>query len=104
MPPAPLPANEAERLAALRSYELLENDGIEALDGIVGLAAKLTGSPIALVSLVDDERQRFLSRCGLSASETHRNLAFCAHAIQWWGQKRTAETGQGGLPDPVGEA
>ena len=81
MPPAPLPLTEADRLAALHSYEVLDTASEEAFDDLVVLAARLTGSPIALVSLIDDDRQWFKARHGLDATETHRDHAFCAHAI-----------------------
>jgi diguanylate cyclase (GGDEF)-like protein len=83
MPAAPPPGNELERLAALESYEVLDSACEASFDNIVRLAARLTGSPIALVSLVDADRQWFKARFGLdeNVSETHRDLAFCAHAI-----------------------
>ncbi len=81
MPPAPLPADEAARLAALRSYDVLDTDADRALDQIVTLAADLTGNPIALVSLVDEARQWFKAGVGLPVRQTHRDHAFCAHAI-----------------------
>lgn len=81
MPPAPLPAYEAERMAALRSYEVLDSAAEAAFDNLVRLAAKITGSPIAAVSLIDRERQWFKARVGLDVNETHRDLAFCSHAI-----------------------
>jgi diguanylate cyclase (GGDEF)-like protein len=81
MPPAPLPPEEAARLAALRSYEVLDTEAEEALDQIVTLAADLTGNPIALVSLVDEARQWFMAETGLGCRQTGRDVAFCAHAI-----------------------
>lgn len=81
MPPAPLPPREAERLDALRSYEALDSAAEVTFDNLVRLAAKITGSPIALVSLIDSERQWFKARVGLDATETHRNLSFCGYAI-----------------------
>lgn len=81
MPPAPLPPREADRLAALRSYEVLDSEAEAALDNLVRFAAKITGSPMALVSLVDAERQWFKARVGIDIAETHRDLSFCAHAI-----------------------
>ncbi len=81
MPAAPLPADEASRLAALQSYDVLDTDADKALDQIVALAADLTGNPIALVSLVDETRQWFKAGLGLPVRETPRAQAFCAHAI-----------------------
>jgi diguanylate cyclase (GGDEF)-like protein len=81
MPAAPLPPTEAERLQALRSYDILDTACETAFDDLASLAASLTGSPIALVSLVDENRQWFKARHGIDATETHRDLAFCAHAI-----------------------
>lgn len=81
MIPAPLPSSEAERIAALHSYEILDT-GVEAtFDDLTSLAAKLTASPIALVSLVDSDRQWFKSRVGLDAVGTRREIGFCPHAI-----------------------
>jgi diguanylate cyclase (GGDEF)-like protein len=81
MPPAPLPPTEADRLAALRSYDVLDTESEAAFDDIVALAARLTGSPSAAVSLLDARRQWFKARCGVQATETDRDLSFCAHAI-----------------------
>ena len=81
MPPAPLPPTEAERLAALYSYELLDTAGEMAFDELVTLAARLTGSPMAAVTLVDVQRLWFKALHGLEATEIPREHAFCAHAI-----------------------
>ncbi|WP_198375023.1 putative bifunctional diguanylate cyclase/phosphodiesterase [Neoroseomonas rubea] len=81
MIPASLPPDEATRLTALESYGVLDTQAEEVFDQIVRLAARLTGSPIALVSLVDAGRQWFKARHGLDAAETPREMAFCAHAI-----------------------
>jgi signal transduction histidine kinase len=81
MPPAPHPANEAERLAALRSYAILDTDREDGFDILAGLAARLIGCRIALVSLVDAQRQWCKARHGWDASETPRELAFCSHAV-----------------------
>jgi diguanylate cyclase len=80
-PPAALPTIEAERLATLRQCDLLDTLPEPLYDDIVMLASQICGTPIALVSLVDRDRQWFKARTGLAAPETHRDLAFCAHAI-----------------------
>ncbi len=81
MPAAPLPPDEPARLAALRSYGVLDTPGEVAFDDLVRLASRICKAPLALVSLVDSDRQWFKARVGLDASETPRDLAFCAHAI-----------------------
>ncbi len=81
MIPAEIPADEAERLATLRSYEILDTRSETEFDDLTELAAAILGTPIALVSLVDAERQWFKSHYGLAARQTSRNVAFCAHTI-----------------------
>lgn len=81
MPAAPLPANEALRLDALRSTALLDTAAEPAFDRITRLVARALDVPIALISLVDAERQWFKSRIGVEAGQTPREQAFCAHAI-----------------------
>ena len=81
MPAAPFPSNEAERLAALQSYEVLDTTCEAAFDNIAQMAAQLTGCPMSMVSLIDDERQWFKAKIGLDVTQTPREHAFCAHAI-----------------------
>lgn len=73
--------SEADRLAALHALQILDTPPETAFDRITGIAAEHYGVPIALVSLVDDCRQWFKSRHGLEATETRREVAFCARAI-----------------------
>lgn len=78
---APIPANEPQRLNALRSLNLLDSEVEERFDRITRLAKRLFDVPIAVVSLVDAERQWFKSSYGVSIRETPREHSFCAHAI-----------------------
>ena len=77
----PIPVNEPQRQAALESYGILDTPPQEGLDRITRLASQILGVPIALISLVDGDRQWFVSRAGLDVSQTGRDVAFCAHAI-----------------------
>ena len=79
--PAPSPIDESERLAALEHLSVLDSPPEPGFDDIVQLATQLCSTPIGLVSLVDRERQWFKACVGLDVSQTHRDLAFCAHAI-----------------------
>ncbi|SAK47694.1 diguanylate cyclase [Caballeronia arationis] len=77
----PKPANESARIETLRSLKILDTAPEERFDRLTRLAKRLFGVPIALVSLVDENRQWFKSCVGLEATETPRDVSFCAHAI-----------------------
>ncbi len=76
-----IPANEPQRLARLRSLGILDTLPEKAFDDISALAQMICGTPVALISLVDQDRQWFKSRIGIEMHETSREVAFCAHAI-----------------------
>lgn len=76
-----IPENEDERLAELRSYQILDTPAEQSFDNLTHLAAALFDAPTALVSLVDADRQWFKSAHGIDASETPRCISFCGHAI-----------------------
>ncbi len=78
---AVFPPQEAERLAELYRYEILDTGPDKALDDLVHLAAAICQAPIAVISLVDAERQWFKSKVGLTETQTARIIAFCAHTI-----------------------
>jgi PAS domain S-box-containing protein len=78
---APVPENEAARLATLAGLGILDTPPDLAFDELCALAAYICQTPVALISLVDEHRQWFKSRVGWSVEETPRDVAFCAHAI-----------------------
>lgn len=79
--PAPPHPREIERLKALRETALLDTSPSEAWDNLARIAAAVCRTPIALISMVDEDRQWFKARVGLEPRETHRDHAFCAYAI-----------------------
>ncbi len=76
-----IPADEALRLLALQALRVLDTPPEPLFDDLVALAAQICRVPIALVSLVDRERQWFKAQCGLSATQTSRDVSFCGHAL-----------------------
>ena len=75
------PKNEEARLGALEKYAILDTDPEAAFDDLTLLASFVCKTPIALISLIDEQRQWFKSQVGLSVSETTRDVAFCSSAI-----------------------
>ena len=78
---APLPSTETQRLAALHGTSLLDTPAEPSFDDLTRLASQICGTPMAVISLVDQDRQWFKSRVGVEATETPRDIAFCAHTI-----------------------
>ncbi|MGB5523069.1 MAG: hypothetical protein WBM96_10915, partial [Polyangiales bacterium] len=76
-----IPENEAERLRALESYRVMDTPPESSFDDLTTLVARILDVPIALVSLVDADRQWFKSRYGLDAPETPRDISFCGHVV-----------------------
>jgi anti-sigma regulatory factor (Ser/Thr protein kinase) len=74
--------DESTRLAALRAYRILDTAPEQAFDDLTLLASQICGTPIALISLVDADRQWFKSRIGISVAETSRAISFCARAVE----------------------
>jgi sigma-B regulation protein RsbU (phosphoserine phosphatase) len=78
---APIPPDEAERLADLRALQILDTPAELRFDRIVGLAARIFDVPIAYIALIDADRQWFKARCGIRTLVTGRDISFCGHAI-----------------------
>jgi len=79
---APLKKNEARRLKVLWQYDVLDTVPEEVFDDLTELAARICEAPIALISLIDEDRQWFKAKVGVSLNETSRDVSFCAHAIK----------------------
>ena len=78
---ADIPFDEVSRLSALRELNILDTAAEKEFDELTVLAAQICQAPIALISLIDEQRQWFKSRVGLNLTKTPRDIAFCAHAI-----------------------
>jgi GAF domain-containing protein len=74
--------DEAARLAALRQYRILDTEPERAFDDLALLASHICQTPIALITLVDADRQWFKARTGVAVSQTSRAVSFCSHAIE----------------------
>jgi signal transduction histidine kinase/ActR/RegA family two-component response regulator len=81
MKSVPPTSDEAARLQALREYDVLDTQAEKDFDDLTLLASEICGTPIALISLIDPDRQWFKSKVGLDVNETSRDISFCAHAI-----------------------
>lgn len=82
MPPAAaLPRNEVKRLKVLWQYDVLDTVPEEVFDDLTDLAAHICEAPVAMISLVAEDRQWFKAKVGISLTETARDISFCAHAI-----------------------
>jgi hypothetical protein len=79
---APIPKNEAKRIKVLWQYDILDTVPEEVFDDLTELAARICEAPIALITLVDENRQWFKSKVGVTINETSRDISFCGHAIE----------------------
>jgi signal transduction histidine kinase len=78
---ARLPENESERLSALSAYQLMDSEQEQDYDDLAMLAAEICQTPVALITLIEDQRQWFKSRYGTEVTENHRDYTFCAHTF-----------------------
>ena len=97
MKPAPIPENEAQRHAALLEYNVLDSIEEQAYNDITAIAAQITQTPIALISLVDTDRCWLKAKVGMTATQMPREYTFCAHAI-------AAHTVRPGMPFIIPDA
>ncbi len=81
MLPPPFPHNEQQRIQLLRDLLILDTEPEQRFDAVTSYCQSRFGVAIALVSLVDTDRQWFKSTCGLTARQTPRDISFCGHAI-----------------------
>jgi two-component system, cell cycle sensor histidine kinase and response regulator CckA len=79
---APLKKNETRRLKVLWQYDVLDTVPEEVFDDLTELAARICEAPIALISLIDEDRQWFKAKIGVTVNETSRDISFCSHAIK----------------------
>jgi GAF domain-containing protein len=74
--------NDGDRVSALQKYAILDSEPEQAFDDLTLLASYVCKTPMALISLIDEDRQWFKAKVGISATETSRDIAFCSTAIQ----------------------
>lgn len=79
---APIPKDDAKRIKVLWQYEILDTVPEEVFDDLTELAARICEAPIAMITLVDENRQWFKSKVGVTVNETSRDVSFCSHAIE----------------------
>src|SRR5438309_11045143 len=77
----PIPANEKQRVEALRRYQILDTPPEHDFNELLRLAAQICQAPVALITLIDSDRQWFKAKLGIDVPEMSRTVAFCAHAI-----------------------
>src|ERR1700744_1816327 len=77
----PVPENEAERLVALQSYDIIDSGEEKDFDAIAAIASAICGTPISLITFIDEKRQWFKSHIGTDMTENFRDLSFCTYAI-----------------------